>query len=115
MADQKYLDYIIEQLNNILAIDSPTGYTKESAAYVAKQYDLLGYQPKITTKGSVLVDLGGEDKEDAILLAAHCDTLGGMVKEIKANGNLRITPLGGMNPNNSETENVKIITKTEDL
>lgn len=113
MADQKYLDYIIEQLKNILAIDSPTGYTKEAAAYIAKQYELLGFQPKITTKGSVLVDLGGEDKEDAILLAAHCDTLGGMVKEIKANGNLRITPLGGMNPNNSETENVKIITKTD--
>ena len=64
MADQKYLDYIIEQLKNILAIDSPTGYTKEAAAYVAKQYELLGYQPKITTKGSVLVDLGGEDTTD---------------------------------------------------
>ena len=76
MADQKYLDYIIEQLKNILAIDSPTGYTKEAAAYIAKQYELLGFQPKITTKGSVLVDLGGEDKEDAHML---------IKRELKAN------------------------------
>ena len=66
---------------------------------------------KLITKGGVLVEIGGEDKENGLLLAAHTDTLGAMVAEIKSNGNLRVTPLGGMNPNNAEAENCRIITK----
>lgn len=34
-----------------------------------------------------------------------------MVAEIKDNGRLRLTPLGGMNPNNAEAENCRIITR----
>lgn len=115
MAKKKYVDFILKQTKDVLSIDSPTGYTRNAAEYVAKQYESLGYKPVITTKGSVLVEIGGEDANDAILLAAHCDTLGGMVKEIKGNGYLKLSPLGGMNPNNAETENVKIITKSDKI
>ena len=34
-----------------------------------------------------------------------------MVAEIKSNGRLKLTNLGGMNPNNAETENVRVVTK----
>ena len=34
-----------------------------------------------------------------------------MVAEVKSNGRLRLTNLGGMNPNNAETENVRVVTK----
>lgn len=47
-----------------------------------------------------------------MLLEAHTDTLGGMVAEVKSNGRLRITPLGGMNACNAETENVRIYTRS---
>lgn len=43
-------------------------------------------------------------RRDALLLEAHTDTLGGMVAQIKGNGRLRITNVGGMN-NNAEAEN----------
>ena len=42
---------------------------------------------------------------------AHTDTLGGMVAEVKANGRLRIVPLGGLSPQNIETENVRVYTR----
>ena len=38
------------------------------------------------------------------------DTLGGMVAEVKGDGRLRITNIGGMNANNAEAENVRIRT-----
>ncbi len=38
------------------------------------------------------------------------DTLGGMVAEIKSNGRLRLTRVGGLNANNIETENCRIYT-----
>ena len=46
------------------------------------------------------------------MLEAHCDTLGGMVAQIKPNGRLRITALGGMQAQNGEAENVRIYTRS---
>ncbi len=59
----------------------------------------------------MLVDLGGKDEADALFLEAHTDTLGGMVAEIKSNGRLRLTNLGGMRAENGEAENVRIHTR----
>lgn len=112
MKNDKYIDYILEQTKAILAIDSPTGYTKDAAEYVCQAYRELGYEPVVTVKGGVLVDLGPADAEDAILLEAHIDTLGAMVAEVKGNGRLRLTPLGGLNPNNAEAENCRVITRS---
>lgn len=106
-----YTDYILEETKKILEIDSPTGYTKNAAKFVMKEYQALGYEPVMTVKGGVLVDLGGGDSRDGILVEAHIDTLGGMVSEIKENGRLRLTPIGGLNPNNAETENVRVVTR----
>ena len=106
-----YVDYITDITCQLLAIDSPTGYTKNAAEFVMEEYRKMGYKPKLTVKGCVLVDLGGKDTDDGILLAAHADTLGAMVSEIKSNGYLKVTPLGGMNPNNAEAENCRIITR----
>jgi putative aminopeptidase FrvX len=97
-----YADFSWEQTAALLAIDSPTGFTGKAAAWVKEAFEKLGFAASITTKGGVLVDLGGEDATDGLLLAAHTDTLGGMVAEIKGNGRLRITALGGMNANNAE-------------
>ena len=106
------LEYIVEQVKAVLAIDSPTGYTKHAADYVLGEYRRLGYQPQLTGKGGVLVCLNPEaPAADGVLLMAHMDTLGGMVAEICGSGRLRLTNLGGMNPNNAEAENVRVITR----
>lgn len=105
------MNYVLEQTKKVLAIDSPTGYTKEAAEYVISAYEALGYHPVKTVKGGVLVEIGGADEKDAVLLEAHMDTLGAMVREIKGNGRLKLSPLGGMNPNNAEAENCRIITR----
>ena len=103
--------YILEQLQNLLSIDSPTGYTKNVTDYLMAEYKKLGYTPKRTIKGGVLTDLGGKDPDNAVFLEAHVDTLGAMVSQIKSNGRLAVSPLGGMNANNAEAENCRIITR----
>ena len=109
--DKIYADYAWEQAAALLAIDSPTGYTATAAQWVQHAFAELGFDAAVTVKGGVLVDLGGEDANDALLLAAHADTLGGMVAEVKGNGRLRLTNLG-VNPNNGETENVRVYTRS---
>lgn len=108
---RNYIDYILEETKKIMSIDSPTGYTKQAAKYCMEAYKALGFEPVMTVKGGVLVDLGGSDSENAILIEAHLDTLGAMVAEIKGNGRLRLSPLGGLNPNNAEAENCRVITR----
>lgn len=105
---KKYIDYIIEQLQHLISIDSPTGFTREVTDYLMQEYRALGYEPQRTVKGGVLVELGGSG--NAVLTMAHVDTLGAMVAEIKSNGRLRLTPLGGLNANNVETENCRVYT-----
>ncbi len=108
---KKYAEFAVQKAVEILAIDSPTGYTENAAEFVKNEFIKLGCPALITEKGGVAVEIGGEDKENALLLEAHLDTLGGMVAEIKGNGRLRITPLGGLNGFNTEGENCRVITR----
>lgn len=109
---KKYTDFAIEKTCGLLNIGSPTGYTENAIAWLENEFSALGFEAFRTVKGGLMVDLGGKDESNAILLEAHCDTLGGMVAEIKANGRLRLTNLGGMNANNAEAENAEIITRS---
>ena len=111
MLDKIYADYAWEKTAQLLAIDSPSGYTAKAAAWVKDAFESLGFSAHITTKGGVIADLGGKNENDGLLLEAHADTLGGMVAAIKGNGRLKLTALGGMRPENGETENVKVYTR----
>lgn len=108
---ESYIDYIVEQAVQLLSIDSPSGYGEQVTAYLQKELGRLGVKAGRTVKGGVLADFGGEDCENAILLESHCDTLGAMVHQIKGNGRLKLAPVGGLRPENAETENCRIITK----
>lgn len=111
MIEPRYADYAWEQTEALLQIDSPSGYTAQAAAWVRDAFEALGFSARITTKGGVIADLGGKNDADALLLEAHADTLGAMVAQIKGNGRLKLTALGGMRPENAETENVRIHTR----
>lgn len=112
MIERMYAEFAWEKTETLLSIDSPSGFTSRAAAWVKENFEKLGFTAQITAKGGVLVDLGGEDENDGLLLEAHADTLGGMVAEVKGNGRLRLTALGGMNPNNGEAENVWVYTRS---
>ena len=111
MMEKQYADYSWEMAAQLLAIDSPSGYTQRAAQWVCDSFRQLGFDARLTRKGGVLVDFGGENKEDGLLLEAHTDTLGAMVCQVKGSGALKLTNLGGMNANNAEAENVRVITK----
>ena len=112
MIDRKYADIAWEQTAALLVVDSPSGYTDMAALWVKNAFAAMGFPAQITTKGGVIADLGGLDENNGLLLAAHADTLGAMVAEVKGSGRLRVTPLGGMNANNAEAENVRVYTRS---
>jgi putative aminopeptidase FrvX len=106
---EKYVEYIGEQLKKLTAIPSPTGYTKEVSGYVSDVLAEMGYEPEHSRKGNICVTLGGEG--EPLLLAAHLDTLGAMVRAIKANGRLQPTTLGGHKWDTCDGENCTVHTR----
>ena len=105
----QYLTYAVDQIVNLCKTPSPSGYTKKAQVYLTDELTQLGYDPQLTNKGSVLVNLGGEGP--GLILAAHVDTLGLMVRSIKPNGRLRFTQIGGFPVNYVETENCTVMTR----
>lgn len=94
-------------LQELIAIDSPSGYTDNASKYIFDLLKSYGYQPEYTNKGAVKCALGNNP---TLALAAHVDTLGAIVSGIKSNGTLSFSLLGGLSLTGAEGEYVKIIT-----
>ncbi|MEZ4978424.1 MAG: M42 family metallopeptidase [Chitinophagales bacterium] len=82
-----------ESLRNLVNIDSPSGFTEEACKYVFDLLSSYGYSPRYTAKGAVVCNLG---EQPSLVLAAHVDTLGGIVSKINSDGSLRISNVGGL-------------------
>lgn len=104
-----YLKYSVEQIVNLCRIPSPSGFTMKVRDYLMAELQALGFAPWLSHKGSILACIGGEG--DPLVLAAHVDTLGAMVRAIKGNGRIRFTKIGGYPENNIENENVTVHTR----
>ncbi|MBT3756784.1 MAG: M42 family metallopeptidase [Candidatus Cloacimonetes bacterium] len=106
---KKYTTFAVKQTENLCKIPSPSGFTKLATDYLKKECKKLGFVASSSRKNSVLVDIGG--KGEPVVLAAHVDTLGAMVRSLKSNGRLRFTKIGGYPENNIEAENCIIHTR----
>ncbi|MBC8586634.1 M42 family metallopeptidase [Paratissierella segnis] len=104
------MDYVLEKLEILLKTPSPTGNTEKAINFVENEFRTLGLTTKRTNKNALIATIEGKNKEKEITLSGHVDTLGGMVKEIKGNGRLKITQLGGYVWNTIEGEHVEIET-----
>ena len=109
MKKDKYLDYILEELGNLTAIASPSGFTANAEKYIIERLTEMGYQPSQNRKGNVLCVLGGE--KNPLVLASHIDTLGAMVRSIKDNGRLKPTTIGGHQWSTADGENCTVFTR----
>jgi len=88
------LDYFTEILTKILAIDSPTGFTKNVITEIQNCVQQLGYDSYLTNKGNLIVNIPGTGSK-TVGISTHVDTLGLMVRGISSGGNLSFTTVGG--------------------
>lgn len=107
--NHEYHEYIVEQTEKVIGIDSPTGYHYNVQKYLVDTIQAMGFEVRTLRKGGVIANLCGEG--NPLMMLAHVDTLGAFVHYIKGNGRLAISN-GTLNPNNIETENVRVITRS---
>ncbi|MGB6127923.1 MAG: M42 family metallopeptidase [Psychrilyobacter sp.] len=106
----KYItNYMVEKLVEILNIPSPSGDTKKGIEVCRNEFERLGVKTEITLKGALKATLPGK-KEESKIIAAHIDTLGGMVREVTSNGYLKLTQIGGYSWNSVDGEYCTIST-----
>lgn len=99
------LEQITNTLRKIISVNSPSGYTSEINNYLEELFRKSDIPYSKTNKGSLLVSFSPEPK---LVLTTHVDTLGAMVKEIRTDGKIEITEIGGLQLNAIESEYVTI-------
>lgn len=101
--------YCIEQFQKLLDIDSTTSQFREVQNYVIEEIKRLGFPYYETHKGGVIADLGGEGND--LVVTAHLDDIGLMVRNINSDGTLNLCSVGGLYPVYCVTENVRVYTR----
>lgn len=95
---------LLDFLTRLLNTPSPTGYTEEAIAFLERELAPYPLELHRTRKGALVARWLGRASDAPRALTAHVDTLGAMVKEIKADGRLKLTRIGGLILNAVETE-----------
>lgn len=102
------MNQTIDFLKELVAIPSPTGYTKDVQDYLIEVLTDMGYQPKRTAKGLVIVTVEGANDKEQRAITAHIDTLGAIVRAVKPDGRLKLDRIGGFAWNMIEGENCTV-------
>lgn len=86
---------IVETIQKLTNIPSPTGYTTEIIDFIAADLRGIGLKPEKNHKGSLMVTVKGSEEQRSRFVTAHIDTLGAMVRAVKPDGRLKIDLIGG--------------------
>jgi putative aminopeptidase FrvX len=105
-------EYLLSFLIDLLNTPSPTGYAQRAIERVQARLEVFpSLRPWRTRKGALAVEWPGARSDAPRALTAHADTLGAMVKEIKDNGRLKLTKIGGYAWGTVEGEGVTVFTR----
>lgn len=99
-------------IKELVSIPSPSGNTGKVIEFCEKYLQGFGLKMKRNLKGGLLITIPGKNTEQHRMLTAHVDTLGAMVKEIKPNGRLKLSMIGGFRWNSVEGEYCEIETES---
>jgi putative aminopeptidase FrvX len=99
----------IGELQKELSIDSVTGQYHELSDYLENQIKEMGFEVKTLHKGGIIVEVGGSG--NPLLVTAHGDTIGMMVRHINSDGTIKVCKVGGLYAYHAERENVRVHTR----
>ncbi len=102
----------LKLIKKLVEIPSPSGNTNTIMNFVEEYLSDLDIKMGRNRKGALIISLPGKDDDRHRMLTAHVDALGAMVKEIKSDGRLRLSMIGGFRWNAVEGEYCKIETSS---
>ncbi len=102
-------DYLLDTLQDLLRIPSPSGMTDRVVERVCQELGGLGIPFELTRRGAIRANLNTSIKgHTSRAIVAHLDTLGIMVRALKENGRLGIFAIGHWNARFAEGARVTV-------
>lgn len=103
--------FIIDCFKDIVGVPSPVGYYVKLNPVLEKYAAKFGKTVTYDNKSTAYITLEGEDNSKTVLIGAHADTLGMVVRTVDPNGMIRVRQLGGLNFGSLEGESVTVHTR----
>lgn len=102
-------NYFYDKLEELLAIDSTTGFYHPIQDYIDKEIQKFGLTSETYHKGGIQTVIGGEG--NTLLYTVHLDDIGLMVRKINEDGTLTVVKVGGLHEDSVIGENVRVYTR----
>jgi endoglucanase len=88
-------DRVIRLLEELTNADGPTGFEGPIRDIVRREYSAIGLEVSTDGLGSIIGVMRGASESPKIMVAAHLDEIGMMVRYINADGFVKFQNLGG--------------------
>lgn len=104
----------ISFLKRLVASPSPSGFEQPAQRVVREELEQFADEVRIDVMGNVIATLnpGGKPR---VMLTAHCDELGFLIRYIDDRGFLYFSPIGGFDPSTLPGERVHVHTPSGPL
>ena len=103
--------YLLDCFRRVVEVPSPVGFYTLLNPVLEEMAGELGCQVTYDNRGTPYITLEGQDNSKTVLLGAHVDTIGMIVRRVDPNGMIRVRQLGGINYGSAEGETVTVHTR----
>ncbi|MEX0659344.1 MAG: osmoprotectant NAGGN system M42 family peptidase [Egibacteraceae bacterium] len=103
------MHYVRDVLVRLLRTPSPSGRTDEVMHLIGQELATLGIPFQLTRRGALIANLTGEQDSPDRAIVVHSDTIGCIVKRLKANGRLQVSPIGTFSARFAEGARVLVL------
>ncbi len=103
--------FLLDCFRKIVNTPSPVGYSRLLNPVLEEYAAMFGQTVTYDNKETAYITLDGQDNTKTVLIGAHADTIGMMVRTVDDNGRIRIRNLGGVNLGSLEGETVTVHTR----
>ncbi|TYR75965.1 M42 family metallopeptidase [Rossellomorea vietnamensis] len=86
---------MLKVIRDLTDLSGPSGFEQPITSYIKEKVQSLSDQVKVDGIGNVIASLKGNKPGPKILVTAHMDEVGFIVKKIEKNGLLRFEKIGG--------------------
>mgnify|MGYP002515175297 FL=1 len=111
MKFQPDMQYLVDSFRRIVETPSPVGFYSLLNPVLEREAAELGCNLTYDRRGTPYITLEGQDNSKTVLIGAHADTVGFVVRRVDANGMLRVRQLGDINYASCEGETVTVHTR----
>ena len=103
--------HLLDCFKRIVETPSPVGYYAKLNPVLEQMAAEYGQTITYDNKSTAYITLEGEDNSKTVLIGAHADTIGLMVRRVDPDGMIRVRQLGGINYASLEGETVTVHTR----